>query len=894
VGQAVFLAGEAGAQSRAVVQTAHYDTLLAQASAVVTVAFTVRNDRAKAIRAEPTVAVPKGWSVVVGGAPFNIAAKAREVWLIGIAPTATASAGTYGIRASLTADGDTVVTDSLFVRVPERRALEVFPGEAPSYAMAGDDFPVTFFVRNNGNVEATYSLRAASSIGVVPSLEPQSLVVQPGATVTVSSRVTSGNAAVAWGTHENIVQLRATDDADSTVASSVSIHTTIVPRSRRWLDQLSTVPAQLTLRSVGPNAGVSPASLFGSGSLGPESNTQVDFAFRAPVSGTPVYGERDEYRLAVTSDHYRVRLGDNLYGFSQLSSSWVSGFGAEARGEVAGVTAGAYVKQDRWTRTPGSERAFLFGTSTQAPFSASVIGVDRTGGPGADARMGTFTSQARLGTSLVEVEGAVSDSAGIRGEAQRARISGDYTRLSYDVSLTRGSPEFVGRDRGQTTGHAGFSTRLTDWAALTANTSTLSYIPTLDVLGFSRVRSTSVEGSLLHGRLGLVYEEMTRADSGAFATLGGHQRGGRIRTSIPLGLLDLFTDVAGGTARSADSAEKRYSSMSMTLHASLLSAGSLEFFVQRSENMLFEMSGLNAATTAQIHLPGSTTLFVSAYGNVPTGQTKLYYAQIDAEIAHTLRNGMTVALRDRMTNSMWRVTEPRQNLLFLELRAPLRIPTGLTRTTGMARGRILDEETGRGVGGVLVRLGPEAAVTDAQGRVAFASLPPGRYHASVDGGTASRLSDALLTGDVAVEVLPESRQPVDFSLSLVRGGQVRVDVRQFEFATTMATSAPDSLVDTGGFAGAMVALVGGRDTIYQVTNQAGTADFRDVPVGQWTVQMIGATLPAAHALDVEARPIGVKASETTSVALRIVPKRKSVRFVDPAPVIVAKPKSKGD
>ena len=203
------------------------------------------------------------------------------------------------------------------------------------------------------------------------------------------------------------------------------------------------------LRSAGTNSGVSPASLFGSGQLGPGSNTQVDFLFRAPVSGPSLFGERDEYRIAVTADRYRVRLGDNLYGFSQLSSSWTAGFGAEARGEMSGVTAGAYVKENRWTGIPGSERALTVGTSTQAPFSMSVIGVDRTGVAGTKRTNGC----AHLaGSTRSVVDRSRRRRQRQRGNrrrgASRARV-GEYSRLSYDVSLTRGSPDFAGRTMGK-------------------------------------------------------------------------------------------------------------------------------------------------------------------------------------------------------------------------------------------------------------------------------------------------------------------------------------------------------------------------------------------------------------------------------------------------------------
>jgi hypothetical protein len=318
-------------------------------------------------------------------------------------------------------------------------------------------------------------------------------------------------------------------------------------------------------------------------------------------------------------------------------------------------------------------------------------------------------------------------------------------------------------------------------------------------------------------------------------------------------------------------------------------AGSVELFGQRTVGTIFEMAGSNGGASAMLTLPASSALTISANGTLPFDQSGLWYAQVDAELSHRLSNGMTLVLRDRMTRNGWRADDPRANLIFLELRAPLRIPTGMSRQTGLARGRILDEETGLGVGGALVRLGSEAAISDSHGRVTFASLAPGHYQASVDGAPGARASDALLTGDVAVDVPRDSRQPVDFSLSLVRGGQVRVGVRQLDFATTMASASPDSLVDAGGFANAMIALAGARDTIYQMTNQDGVADFRDVPAGHWTVKMIASALPAAHGVDDEERAVTVRAGERASVGFHIVPRRRAIQLMDAQPPVIARP-----
>jgi len=334
--------------------------------------------------------------------------------LIGVAPAPTAAPGIYVIRATLAVGRESTPSDSVLIRVPERRGLDVYPGEAPSFAMSGEDYPVRFFVHNRGNVATTIELHATTSLGASLDVDPDSVTVEPGATATVSVRTANGSPEST--TRECVVELTATDLSDSTITSSASVRTTLVPRSLGWLDQFSTVPTQAMVRSVGRGSGVSPAALWGSGAVSPGSTTQLDFLFRAPVDGPPVYGERDEYRIGLKSDNYRVRLGDNLFGFSQLTSSWTSGFGAEVSGEAAGLTAGAYVKRNRWNRVPGTERALELGTSPSAPVSASIIGVDRTNLSGPDARMGSFAAQARLGDlSVLDVEGAVSDSAGSPG-----------------------------------------------------------------------------------------------------------------------------------------------------------------------------------------------------------------------------------------------------------------------------------------------------------------------------------------------------------------------------------------------------------------------------------------------------------------------------------------------
>ena len=185
-----------------------------------------------------------------------------------------------------------------------------------------------------------------------------------------------------------------------------------------------------------------------------------------------------------------------------------------------------------------------------------------------------------------------------------------------------------------------------------------------------------------------------------------------------------------------------------------------------------------------------------------------------------------------MTNSAWRTTAPTVEPVVPRAPRAAEDSDRVSRVQpGMARGRIFDEETGHGVGGVLVRLGSEAAVTDAQGRVAFASLAAGTLPrergCASDRASPTRCSPATS---------PSTCRPRRDGRSTSRCRWSAADRCASTCGNSTSqrrsrTPSPDSLVDAGGFADAMIALIGARDTIYQITNQDGVADFRDVPRG---------------------------------------------------------------
>ena len=212
-----------------------------------------------------------------------------------------------------------------------------------------------------------------------------------------------------------------------------------------------------------------------------------------------------------------------------------SGFGAEARGERGGrdgrrVRQRESLDQHSWLRARAPRRH----VGTGAVLGV-VIGVDRTGALAPGARMGAFTSQARLGgRSLLEVEGAMSDSAGVgRRGASRAPVG----RI-LEVELRR-EPRRAGRPTSPvaTTGRRPDTQDSRATLRLGHRSRQHEHVelhPDVRRPGLSAVsRSTTSREASFTIDSASSTKQMTRRDSGTFADARRRPARARVRANIP-------------------------------------------------------------------------------------------------------------------------------------------------------------------------------------------------------------------------------------------------------------------------------------------------------------------------------------------------------------------------
>ena len=838
----------------------------------VTAVLRITNSSARRITVIPRIDAPAEWSVPIGTLPFVLSAGEGDSWIIGIRIPARAPAGRYRIAiAAQDSDRRASTLDSLTVQVGTVRGLALTLTNRPTYAVSGSGYQAVFLVQNNGNVPTAIKLRGTSGLGGIVVLDSTPLTLAAGAmrrvVVRVATHTTSPQAV------DDVLELYALDRADSTIAALASARVTIVQEANT-AEPLHRLASQLRVRAGEAGAGVSPYELIGSGTLRDDGDEQVAYVVRGSPGPMAQFGDQVEYRAELRGSNYTARVGDGLYSASPLSSSGQTGIGAGLDLHEGVFRAGAFAQRYRFPQGASGEAGGYLSVNAADMFASPTLSVNalsRRDGSFAGQVLGAGAALRPLDLASVDFEVAGSNGPLGQGSASSARLSGG-DRVRYDVGHIGGSDTFAGIGRGSSHDYADVTARLTDDLHLSAATG--SHKTRGVLLGLQAplyFRSSTMELAY-RTRLSVQYAALTRTTNFGSARLDDWQRGVLARAENDIGPVRLWGSAGLGAALTSTSGRRPYHELSL---GATTRAGQsfLTLYGETSEGMSITRGVDNIVTfggDGRLPIGGFTTVFLSGF------QTTLlsagdHYAQLEGGVTQLIPDGSSISIRMRIaTNDRVR------QLAFLEYTMPLGLPIGRSRSVGRVRGQVLDRDTGRGVAGTLVRLGRQAAITDDEGRVAFAGLPAGEYRLSI----AQQASQAstVIAGVSTVTIDSGRKSPTTFSVALERAAIVEGSVRQMAVARTGIESAPDSLADAGALEGVSLALIGVRDTLFAVTDAAGSYRFADVVSGAYILKaMIDA--PAGMRWEPAEIDVSVKPASVNEVTFRQVPRRRSVQMI---------------
>lgn len=825
----------------------------------------------------PRFSLPEGWTVVLGIAPFTLASGASDVWVVSLSVPARIVAGKYVIGVALeqgpSGDGR-VLRDSIVVEIQERRAVELKIVSAPVYVISGEAYQVKFGVMNRGNSRALYRVTATSALNSA-RLDSSAVSLKPGETKVLTARVgTKGGSARAA---DDLLEIRAAYASDSAVHADVSATISIVPPAGLH-EPLLTIPARLRLRAAPSASGSSPYEFSGEGRLHESGTDRLSFLFRGSPGKNSPFGDRDEYRAELSGRNYHLRGGDQFFSLSPLLTGGQTGFGAGGDLSAGFLGTGGYYS--RFRREPGNLAEFggFLSAHTGDAVRGTELkleGLDHPTGPLAGKTLGT-TATIHAGDLLTaELEYARSSSAEGAGTGRAARVSGSIP-FHFDVSHIDGDSLFTGPPRGAMHDYATITGSPIASLQLTAAGSKHRNRFVFNGLSDDERFNTGSLSAALGGLLSLEYVATQRSTQLATVRSVFSERGMVARTTGSVGGISYWAAAEKGRGKDTTTLRRNYSEFSggatIPFGASAIS-GYADLYNGGSINR-GPLAVLNVGGNADIRLPGSVSFFVTAFKSAPRDHVTPGYLQLESRLTKALANGSSLSLRVRHSQQPNSVAPA--TLGYFEYTIPFGLPVSRASLGGRAIGRILDSETGRGVPNALVRLGPQSALTDAQGRAFFSGLPTGEFRASV----AQRASSApsIVVGNPDLTVDSADRSPHGFTLSVARPATVTGTVTEMIVVRSGIGDEPDSLIEGSGVPGVTVALIAGKDTLYRVTDDAGRFSSSELPPGQWLVA-VADEAPPQKRYEPASRTLALRPGENASIAFHLAPVRRKIRII---------------
>ncbi len=857
--------------------------LTISAGAAFNATFRAKNINAGARQARVSLSLPSGWQVIGGTGDAVVNAGAQDLLIFSINAARGTPAGRFVVQANIEGGQP----DSLIVTIDEHREIEVIPLDAPGWVATGAPVAARFLVRNRGNVTSQVAFEGQSLQRLGVRTEPSAAALAPGATIIV---VVSGAApsTLARAVDDNL-ELRATDRADRAVTSKANFRTTFVPKGI-VSERFATVPATVSVRGGGYAAGVSPVTIQGGG-LMPDNNTTLSFNASAPTNRQSQFGfgEREEYRALFRNDHWRLRLGSDMFGYTPLTTGGFMGSGAQFDVTGRWFQGGAYIERPMWLLNSAPELGTRVGLPTALGWLYGTV-VERGGDELTKSGVRSLSLEAPLPLSgFLQLESAESDSATQGGRATRLRVMGQNSRWSYNLGLTKADPNFTGPLRGGDVQEGYVEFHPIPKLSLTLNGGLRDWHPPFLPNAPTEQKSRNLSVAIGWGGIvSLEYGELTRLDRfESVIAVDGTQRTLRATASARFGAFSISAAAEHGEAIDLmKGAKSGYEAGSLSLRADFGSIGALNMYGSSSNGRTLSAGAagiLASGVNAQLHLPWRLDLQVSSSAQRATlgdyDGSGVWFGQSDIRLDRSFIDGTTIGVRAQLLQRASLYGTPNAAGYFLEVRRPIGMPTGPMREPGRAIGRIRDAATGAPVAGAMVRLGDQAAVTDDEGQVMFRGLTPGTHKVEIDG--VMQMHGELLVGDVAVNLTKETKEPVRFAVSMMRGAGVRALVRRFDPAGGTVGSRADSLVDAGVISNVLVAIMSDRDTVYSASDDKGRIEFGTLRPGSYVLKIRDSEIPDHYVFAEEQIPVRVNAGQQVDIEFKVVPQRRTVTFVGP-------------
>ena len=232
--------------------------------------------------------------------------------------------------------------------------------------------------------------------------------------------------------------------------------------------------------------------------------------------------------------------------------------------------------------------------------------------------------------------------------------------------------------------------------------------------------------------------------------------------------------------------------------------------------------------------------------------------------------------------------------LMLSYTIPIQVPTMRRTDVATLRGQVFDQETGKGLGNIVLKMDRAVAITDERGNFSFPSVPRGLYELTVAGGHLPVGMIPVEAMPVEVDLLTEAQVPV--KLPYIRGATIGGIVQVYEPDAGLLPSqtfvqvgrggppkalrpAARELKPARGLGGILVEVTSGEQVYRRLTNGNGEFRFAGRQPGTWTLKIDPAALPENATIHESSVTLVVKPSAQESVEFKVEQRIRSMRML---------------
>ena len=883
---------------------------------IVSVSFAVEN-AAQDDTFEERLSIPDGWLLITPADVFRLGAKQNTVRILAFQVPRSAPAGEFRVAYHVRSKRDPAISDEVELRVAvtTQKGLKLFIESAPDTAAAGESYEINARIANEGNSPVSITLSAKSAENFQVELSPQeaTLPVSGNAQVTVSVKIPSG----IMKNVRNTVSLVASAKDDPSVRTTIYASTDILSR-RAEIDLYHRIPAELTLRAMGKrnNTGSNgwDAHLEGGGAIDESGLRHMEFLFSCPdTNDKGLYGERDEYYMNYYDPGLDIRLGDQSYGLSLLTSYARYGRGAEIKyhPETGRFGVGGYALKSRFSVPAWKENGVYAESSvftwSKLKFNYLQKEYDRYNtSPRIQDNIcsieGTFnpTKDAKLTVEYAKSEREAS-SQKLNDDAYRAELFGNIGKARYYLNKKHAGPDFHGYYNDSdymsgslnipfskhTEGFISYSTYETN-IDKRSDKGTASEEEKLFQTGF---RYSFQNGWYAQ----LTYDGFKRKDVMPPAEYDFEEMAWRFSIGRSAGKFNYRIE-----ARNADQ-DDNISKVSASLwnysfYASYAPSGKLFFTFYGGfgdddaldgSRLLSDQSNLGVSfrwtLTDNITLSGWFTKYNFDSNNPESNQ-------YDVELRYVTDREQTWSAEMRRYD-MENVRDIETDYV-LSYSIPIGIPVGKKKSLGVVAGKVWKQnDDGRSpLANAVVTISGIMAVTDASGRFSL-SAPPGDYLLNVRRSSVGIENRAAEKLPLKVTVEPGKRSNVELNIvkaASLRGRVVLTsngDIETKGGLTVVGEPLSGSSKLPDKIRGVLVEISREDEVLRTLSDENGEFSFPDLRPGAWKFIAYENNIPPYHYIQNPKEDIILLPGGLKEIEVRVVPKKREIKMIDQGTIV---------